>query len=185
MNLFSKWLMLKEAVDENVINNYAISLLRTALTDGVHFADYKTLVDLASKYISNLPENEKVNAFQKVQSKIKEVANSVAGSNEEEAIDYLHKAFNFPPIDRMLQTTEKVSINQLQFEDYMEEFINGELTFKQFKSIISANPDLFHLMNKQDRKRVLTAISKVAMAASSPLEKENILDFMDDMYKMG
>ena len=173
---FFNWLVLNEAVDVNVINNYALSLLRTGSTDGIHSDDFKTLIDMASRHIKSLPEEARTAAFNEIKSKIFEVTAYVDDDNK---ISYIINSFNFPPIERLIKITQKVPVSLVEFEDFIEDFISGEIDFYEIKRIIQNNAELYGMINKQDRKRLIVAFAKLFEKTDNEILKRNILEFTE------
>ena len=137
MRLFAEWLLLNEAakISEDIIKNYADRLLQSGMTDGVHFDDLKTLISLGRKYVMNFPEEEKVDAFQKIRSSIYQV---------------------------MAQVKDVAETNQRQFIDFIHDAMDDRIDYIDINRIIAKNPHSYSALDKSTRKEFVMHLIKKA-----------------------
>lgn len=164
MRLFAEWLLLNEAakISEDIIKNYADRLLQSGMTDGVHFDDLKTLISLGRKYVMNFPEEEKVDAFQKIRSSIYQVMAQVKDVDQTQLRKYFIDAFSFPSIEREMHIKGVTETNQRQFIDFIHDAMDDRIDYIDINRIIAKNPHSYSALDKSTRKEFVMHLIKKA-----------------------
>jgi hypothetical protein len=156
MKLFIEWLLFNESVDINtdIIKNYANRLI-THGHDGIHLDDYKTLLKISEKYINRMPSDNQLNAFEEIASAIKEVMNLVKGEEPENLKHLFISTFSdIPTIERKMILKGWKEPNQLQYEDIIEDAIEGLVNLRDLERVLRKNINKFKLVDKDKRKKL-------------------------------
>ena len=157
MGIFLEWLLLKETanITEEAIRNYALHLLDRS-HNGVELGDYKTLLSLASKFISNVPPDNQLREFEKIRSLIMQVASSVKGEDMESVRSMFVNTFSdFYDIERKMILTGLKKPNQLQYEDFIQDAIEGTVSLQNIQLMAKRNISNYAMMDKDKRRNFL------------------------------
>jgi len=181
MKLFTEWLLTNESVDVNtdIIRNYANRLV-THGHDGIHLDDYKTLLKISEKYINRMPFDNQLTAFEEIASSIKEVMNLVKEEDPENLKQMFISTFSdIPSIEKKMILKGWKEPNQLQYEDIIEDAIEGMVNLKDLERVLRNNMSKFKLVDKDKRKKlyfyILPIINKNLPESSTALRISTIL----------